>query len=181
MTLFLSQWCEQWLKSLDLHWDDACCKWDEPSAELSSCCKEANSSKMSCFTISIKAITVKVAWSSLLLLQSQRGHLSTVQLSLLHPLQFPLQMCSKEDSCLQKTNIISSFARKGPFAWIWNVTHSSKKHCVAGMNPQYSSVLLLFAINHFTPARSAALIRQVKNANEEVSWEVSCCYKPNTC
>jgi len=78
-------------------------------------------------------------------------------------------MCSKEDSSLQKRNILSGFAGKGPLARIWNKIHSSRKCCIAGMNPHYSPVLLLFATIHCAPARSAVLIRQVKNANEEVS------------
>lgn len=44
-----------------------------------------------------------------------------------------------------------------------------KNHFMAGMNPHYSSVLLLFAAIHGTPARCALLIRRVKNANGEAS------------
>lgn len=40
---------------------------------------------------------------------------------------------------------------------------------MAGMNPHYSPVLLLFATIHGTPARHAVLIRKVKNANGKAS------------
>lgn len=40
---------------------------------------------------------------------------------------------------------------------------------MAGMNPHYSSVQLLFAAIHGTPARRAVLIRRVKNTNGEAS------------
>lgn len=149
--------------SLDLHWDCACCKWDAPSAKLLSCTKEAKSSKMSGFTVSIKARTMEVTSSTLLLLPARPGIHCTVFAPAFPA--FPSTDGLKGRFLLWKDEYLQE--RAFHLNMIWTTLR---------LKMVQFSVFLYVASFFFNYLLHSCKYAVLNNANGEVSWDDNCCY-----